>query len=192
VFDSNCDKMLKTSISPDAVEAAVERVPELQRLLNRELGVYLAATYSEVGMTYPYREVQATLTVCPGVPSMSAPLFLNVSQFLPTASPREEDWYFVETAYHELMHTYVAPVSVVSSFRKKYASEALVVLSHLHVMALEKFVLLKLGRIDELKHVAESYRASPNPAYPRAWEIVDHVEDYRAFVKDLKDYAARH
>ena len=31
-----------------------------------------------------------------------------------------------------------------------------------------------------------------NLAYKRAWEIVDQVEDYQAFVKELKDFAARH
>ena len=69
---ANCSQMLKT-INPEAVKAAVQRAPELQQVLNREIGAYLSATYAEVGMPYPYREVQATLTVCPGVNSMSAP-----------------------------------------------------------------------------------------------------------------------
>ncbi len=191
VFDANCNTMLKTTIDPEAVKAALQRQPELQQLLNREIGAYLSATYAEIGLPYPYQEVQATLTVCPGVISMSAPLFLNVSRFLPTAPKREPDWYFVEILYHELMHSYVAPASTGSSFRKKYAAEDRVVLSHLHVMALEKFVLLKLGRAEELKHVAEWYQASPSPAYKRAWEIVDQLEDYQAFLKELKQYAAR-
>ena len=191
IFDANCSQMFKVPINAEAVKAAVQRAPELQQLLNREIGPYLSATYAEVGMPYPYREVQATLTVCPGVNSMSAPLFLNVSQFLPTADPRVDDRYFVEMAYHELMHTYVAPASQVSSFRRKYADEDPVVLSHLHVMALQKFVLLKMGRAEELKHVVAGYRASKNPAYKRAWEIVDQVEDYQAFVKELKDSATQ-
>jgi len=191
VFDANCSQMFKTSINADAVKAAIQRAPELQQLLNREIGAYLSATYAEVGMPYPYREVQATLTVCPAVTSMSAPLLLNVSRFLPTADPRVDDGYFVEIAYHELMHTYVQAASQVSSFRKKYANEDPILLNHLHVMALEKFVLLKLGRAEELKHVAAGYRASKTPAYNRAWEIVDHAEDYQALVKELKDYAAQ-
>jgi hypothetical protein len=48
-----------------------------------------------------------------------------------------------------------------------------------------------MGRVEELKHVVAGYRASKNPAYKRAWEIVDQVEDYQAFVKELKDFAAR-
>jgi hypothetical protein len=104
------------------------------------------------------------------------------------------------------MHTYVGSIFFAwpsslpqadtapqgSSFRRKYADEDPVVLSHLHVMALQKFVLLKMGRVEELKHVAAGYRASKNLAYKRAWEIVDQVEDYQAFVKELKDFAARH
>ena len=189
IFDANCSQMFKVPINAEAVKAAVQRAPELQRLLNREIGPYLSATYAEVGIPYPYREVQATLTVCPGVITMSAPLFLNVSQFLPTADPRVDDRYFVEMVYHELMHTYVAPASQGSSFRRKYADEDPLVLSNLHVMALEKFVLLKMGRVEELKHVAAGYRASKT--LKRAWEIVDQVEDYHAFVKELKDFAAQ-
>jgi len=205
IFDVNCSQMFKIPINAEAVKAAVQRAPELQQLLNREIGPYLSATYAEVGMPYPYREVQATLTVCPGVNSMSAPLFLNVSQFLPTADPRVDDRYFVENVYHELMHSYVKPASQRLQVARaqtrgsrraegsslKYADEDPIVLSHLHVMALEKFVLLKMGRAEELKHVAAGYRASKTPAYKRAWEIVDQVEDYQAFVKELKDFAAR-
>jgi len=192
VFEANCNALLKTTIDPEAVKAAIERAPELRQLVNREIPVLLSATYAEVGMPYPYQEVQATLTVCPGINSMSGPLFLNVRPFLPTAAKREPDWYFVEVLYHELMHTYVGNASQSSVFRKKYASEDRVVLSHLHVMALEKFVMQKLGRTEELKHVAERYQASPSPAYKRAWEIVDQLEDYQAFLKELKQYAAQH
>ena len=191
VFEANCNALLKTTIDPEAVKAAVQRTPELQQVVNREIGPLLSTTYAEVGMSHPYQEVQATLTVCPGINSMSGPLFLNVRPFLPTAAKREPDWYFVEVLYHELMHTYVGNASQASAFRKKYAGEERVVLSHLHVMALEKFVLLKLGRAEELAHVAERYKASPSAAYKRAWEIVDQVEDYQSFIKELKQYAAR-
>lgn len=138
VFDANCADMLKTTLRPEAVAAAVRRLPEFQTLWDRESGAYLAATYAEIGLPFPYREMQATLTVCPGVRSMSAPLFLNVSRFLPTAETRAPDWYFVKIAYHELMHTYVRRAAAGSQRRKKYAGEAPVVLTHLHVMALEK------------------------------------------------------
>jgi len=192
VFEANCNTLLKTTIDPEAVKAAVARTPELQQVVNREIGALLSATYAEVGMVHPYQEVQATLTVCPGINSMSGPLFLNVRPFLPTAPKREPDWYFVEILYHELMHTYVGNASQSSIFRKKYAGEDRVVLNHLHVMALEKFVMRKLGRTPELAHVAERYQASPSAAYKRAWEIVDQVEDYQALIKELKQYAAEH
>jgi len=189
VFDTNCLQMSNTTLDPAAVKAAVERTPEFQQLVNRELRPYLSLTYEEVGMPFPYREVQAALTVCRGIHSMSSPLILNVGRYLPTAQNREPDWYFVEQAYHELMHTYAGPAVATSELARKYASEDRVTLYHLHVMALEKFVLVKLNRTEELNHVGELY--GQPPAYKRAWEIVDKLEDYRAFIKELKVYAAR-
>jgi hypothetical protein len=29
------------------------------------------------------------------------------------------------------------------------------------------------------------------PTYKRAWEIIDKLEDYHSFIKELKDYASR-
>ena len=104
---------------------------------------------------------------------MSAPLFMNVSRYLSSATTRYPDSHFVETLYHELMHTYIHPVVETSAMRKKYAAEPRPVLSHLHVMALEKMVLLKLGKTDELKIIANEYQSVMPPAYKRAWEIVD-------------------
>ena len=87
--------MSNTTIDPAAVKAAVERTPEFQQIVNRELAPYPSSTYEAIGMRYPYREVQVALTVCRGIRSMSALLILNVGRYLPTAQKREPDWYFV-------------------------------------------------------------------------------------------------
>ena len=51
-----CNTMLKTTIDPEAVKAAL-RQPELQQLLNREIGYHLCGHYAEIGLPYPYQEV---------------------------------------------------------------------------------------------------------------------------------------
>jgi hypothetical protein len=186
IFDVNCRALLKTTISEAAVEETVRRRPQLQTLWDREGPAYLSTTFSEIGLPFPYKEMQATLTVCSAVPSMSAPLFVNVVSFLPSAVTRYPDSNFVETLYHELMHTYVRRVNATSELRKKYKAEPPLVLNHLHVMALEKMVLLKLGKTEELKVVISDYQSVLPPAYKRAWEIVDKIEGHQPFVAELK------
>jgi len=38
-----------------------------------------------------------------------------------------------------------------------------------------------------LKYLDQEYRTDPPPShYKRAWEIVNDIEDYRAFIKELQ------
>ena len=65
-----------------------------------------------------------------------------------------------------------------------------VVFVHLHVMALEKLALERLGQTEELRYLDEEYRTDPAPSYYQgAWEIVNR-EGYRPFLAELK--ALRH
>lgn len=49
------------------------------------------------------------------------------------------------------------------------------------MMAMEKMTLLKLNRLDDLKTIDYEYRNRPDPAYKRAWEIVNDIEGYQPF-----------
>lgn len=185
----NCADMLKTTVEPEWIAEAVRRVPEFQAWWDREAEGYLSTTFREVGLRFPYAEVQAALTVCPGVRSMSTPLIINVRRYLASSETRSPNWLLAETIYHELMHVYVRPVHDVSALRKKYSSEHPVVLNHLHVMALEKFVLLKLRRAEELARVGLDYVNVLPPQYKRAWTIVSEIEGHQAFIDELKQLA---
>jgi hypothetical protein len=53
-------------------------------------------------------------------------------------------------------------------------------------MAIEKFALLELGRTEELSYLEYQYRNNPPPAYyKRAWEIVNDIEGYESFIKEM-------
>jgi hypothetical protein len=67
-------------------------------------------------------------------------------------------WFFSEIVYHELMHHYTLPVQPVSQLRKKYANESLTTQNHLHVMAMEKLALIKLGKEAELRYLDRRLR----------------------------------
>jgi len=118
---------------------------------------------------------------------MSAPLIINVRSFLPDAASPSPDGDFSEKVFHELMHTYVMGLTENSALRKKYENEPPSVLNHLHVMALEKFVLLKLGKTAELAYLEQEYKTDTG-AYRRAWEIVGE-EGWEVFLRELKGEA---
>jgi hypothetical protein len=190
-FDLACSGFLKASVDPDEhkrnIAETVRRLPDLQRLWDTDGVLYLKTAMEEVGLPYPYGEVQANVTACPGLPlGLSTPLLIRVLPFLSTATARQPDWHFSVLLFHELMHTYILPVRSRSELRgKKYASEDFGVRVHLHVLALEKFVLTKLGREQFLREIDHRYRNIAAPAYRRAWEIVS-VEGYEPFIRELK------
>ncbi|HEX5733984.1 MAG TPA: hypothetical protein VF131_14210 [Blastocatellia bacterium] len=186
IFDRTCPQFLKTQINPEWVQETARRVPEFQALWDKHGPAYLSVTFAEIGLGFPYGEMQAALTVCP-VSSMSIPLMINVRAFLSSEQSQVPPEHFAEVVFHELMHHYTQRVNASSALRKKYAKEPPVVLSHLHVMAIEKFVLLKLGRTEELKYLDYQYRNNPPPSfYKRAWEIVNDIEGYESFIKEMK------
>lgn len=185
VFDRTCGALLHADIPAAWVSETVRRLPEFQDAWDRAAPEYFKAVLQEVGLAFPYREMQAVLTVCP-VSTMSMPLMINVKSFLSTAERQPPKDDFAEKVFHELMHHYVSPVLATSALRRKYAAEPPVVFVHLHVMALEQFALEKLGKTEELQYLDQEYRTDPPPSnYKRAWEIV-HREGYQAFLAELK------
>lgn len=187
VFDRNCSGLLKDApvIERSWIEETVRRAPEFQRRWDTEGPAYLKTTFDAIGRPFPYGEVQAALTVCP-IASMSLPLIINVRGFLASAGNLRPESQFSLLVFHELMHTYTRPVNTASALRRKYSSESPVTLNHLHVMALERFVLTKLGRVDDLQWTDGYYRRTASPAYRRAWEIVNDVEGVEPFLSELR------
>ena len=180
IFDRGCKDVVQADI-----DAAVKVRPDLEAEWAREGPQYLNAAFEAIGKPFPYGEMQAYLTVCPGTNAMSSPLFINVRQYLPGAAHPSPAGDFSEKLFHELMHHYVSAIGMNTPLRKKYGSEPMVVQAHLHVIALEKLVLMKLGKTAELKFLEEEYRTSPKESYARAWEIVNQ-EGYEKFIEELR------
>jgi hypothetical protein len=191
IFDRTCSQFLKDSeLKPEWIGEVGKLRSTLQQEWENEGPNYLSVVLGEIGLPFPYREMQAVLTIC-SVSTMSMPLMINVRPFLVAAKDHPPAGDFTEKVFHELMHYYVEPVHAKSGVRKKYAAESPVVVNHLHVMALEKFALLRLGKVDELKYLEHLYETDPAPSYyKRAWQIVNDVEGYEAFIKELKASAS--
>ena len=191
LLDRYCKSDLKRSFNDEALSAAVRLRPEFQKQWDAEGPIYLTAALTEIGVDFPYREMQATLTVCLPA-STSVPLIIDVAPFLPTATKRAPDWEFTEVVFHELMHTYVSPVLATSPLMKKYKDEPPTTRYHLHVMAVEVMTLRKLNQFDRLKAIDHDYRGGPDAAYKRAWEIVNETEGHLRFIAELKALNASH
>jgi hypothetical protein len=185
LLDRLCKSDFKTPFSDEALQAAARQRPAFQKQWDAEGPVYLKAAIAEIGLQFPYREMQATLTVCLPA-STSVPLIIDVAPFLSTTAKRDPDWEFSEVVFHELMHTYVTPVLADSALMKKYKDEPPTTKFHLHVMAMEVITLRKLNRVDRLKVIDHDYRNGPDVAYRRAWEIVNDIEGYQHLVDELK------
>ena len=186
MFDRNCGAITRKEIPNGWIEEAARRRAVFQSTWDQNGPTHLNVVLDEVGNPFPYREMQATLTVCDIGASMSSPLFINVRSWMPGGS-NPPMWRFTLLVFHELMHHYTRDVYERSALRQKYAQEQLVTRNHLHVLALEKLVLVKLRRQDDLATLDEAYRGrGATDPYRRAWEIINDVEGYEALIKELK------
>ena len=184
ILDRNCASIAKNpKATPELIQAAVKLRPALIAQWNDRGTRYLRTALDEIGAPFPYGEMQVALSVC-GVGTMSVPLIVDVRQYLPGAERPAPIDDFSEKVFHELMHHYASSLNQQSAMRKKYSSETPVVVNHLHVMALEKFVLIRLGDESELELLDKEYRTE-HGAYTRAWEIVNS-EGYDRFIQELK------
>jgi hypothetical protein len=185
VFDRNCAAMTKGAIDQAQIDETARRLSEFQRRWDNDGPTYLKTALAAVGAPFPYRQMQATLTVC--VNDMSSPLLISTKAHLSNSTKRDPDWYFAFVVYHEIMHHYGRAAFETSALRKKYAAESPVTLNHLHVVALELYTLEKLGKPQELDYLNNRYR-NATTGHRRAWEIVN-AEGKQAFIDEMKQTA---
>jgi len=95
--------------------------------------------------------------------------------------------YKVDTLFHELLHNYLDAYPIRdSALLERYASEPARVRNHLHLLALEKAVLIELGESEALEDVIDIDSQLPNGYYKRAWEIVNSNNDeYLKYVAEF-------
>lgn len=116
-------------------------------------------------------------------------LILGLRYYLdpePWLRPTSKEDTFVDLVFHELLHVWIDEnISGKSALLKKYRHEHEYVRDHIHLMAIQKMVYLKLNRLDMVDHIDEGYRKLSLPEYRRAWEIVNDIEGYEAVIQDI-------
>ena len=187
-FDRACEQWRNTKIEDGWIEELRMKLGSFQDIWDKEAPLLLGTTVAEMGRPFQHKEMIATLTLCP-IPSMSIPLLLQVRRFLdgPTGNKPQAPFLFAALVFHELLHTYLGYYTELkSALVQKYEKEQLFVLTHLHLMAVMKHVYLKLGREAELTQIIAKDSASEDKSYARAWQIVNEIEVYGAFVEEIK------
>ena len=187
LFDEVCSQKTSYKIEPAWKQELNNRLPQWQQLWNQEGAQLLKQAIKIVGKPFPQNNFSVPLSVC-SFPSMSTPLIVNVRYSLKsfTEHPNLDD-VTISTIDHELLHNYIDSfLPKETPLLIKYKSEPKMVLSHLHLFALQKATYLALGWQSKLKDVIAKDKSLPNGDYKRAWEIVNEKENYRAFIAELK------
>lgn len=189
--DVTCSKLPGGSIKEEWKAELLAREPEFIRLWEAEGPRQVSATEAISGKDFPSQEVIARLTLC-NAPSESFPetdrVTINMRYALRTFTPEPVSMrYKVDTLFHELLHIFLSRHPIENSaLLKEHAAEDERVRDHLHLLALQKAVLLKLNQPDALKEVIAVDSALPGGYYKRAWQIVNATDkEYLKYVAEL-------
>jgi hypothetical protein len=183
IFDIACEQWTDRPTDSARRQQVLDKLPEMRAEWEHDGPALLALAMDATGTGFPHQQMQATLTVCLDTP-MAMPLLIAVGRYLPGSDvvPSHD---FALLVFHELMHHHVMPLTERSALRAKYAGENLQVLDHLHVLALEQYVLTQLGRHQAYAQLQHAYARNPASPYKRAWEIVE-AEGAEAFIAELR------
>jgi hypothetical protein len=148
----------------------------------------VAMTEAITGKPFSSEPVTARLTLC-DLPSQSlVGISVNMRYALQSfASPPVPMRYKVATLFHELLHPYVSSLlESGSALARDHDSEPRCVRNHLHLLALEKAVLLQRHEQELLQEVIAIDGQLPGGCYRQAWAIVNATDDdYLPYVAEL-------
>ena len=192
IYDESRDQACSTArgypIKDDWVRELKAVLPELQELWkNKAPALFDAAAALTRRQTEPLVE-PVTLTLC-DTPSQSfSGPSVNMRFALRSFTPQPVALrYKVDTAFHESLHAFTSRyVPRESKLLAQHRSESACVLNHLHLLALQKAVLLAVGDAAALEQVVAIDSLLPSGCYKRAWSLVNETSDaYKAYVTEF-------
>lgn len=187
-LDRVCSVFRGPSIKDEWKAELMKRQSEFKQLWAAVGPKMIATAEAITSKEFPADEVTVRLTLC-NLPSQSfIGVILNMRYALRSFTPQPVPMrYKVDTLFHELLHKYLDTYPVRDSkLLEQYTSEPARVRNHLHLLALQKAVLLKRGESQELKDVIIIDGQLPNASYKRAWEIVNATEsEYLKYVAEI-------
>jgi hypothetical protein len=186
-FDRSCEGWTKQPIDQSWYDELRAQLPAFRAEWSKEAPILLGETVAALGAPFRRNELTPFITLC-AIQSMSTPLIINGRLFLSTPT-KQNPWplsRFSTIVFHEILHTHLpAFFGGKSLLLAKYKDETPVVRNHLHLLSVMKHVYLKLGREQQLSDIIATDSSSKDPSYARAWEIVNKIEGYEPFMKEV-------
>lgn len=189
LFDTGlCSKLSDAPVTDDMVNELENLLPEINKEWKENGEVLLKTTTQLFNLPFTRKELSVNFIICDTpFTGMSYPLTISLRKFLKsTANKPRSLTYLNLIIFHELLHRYIfADIPTPKEtppLLKKYESEGSVVLAHLHLLAIQKYVYHTLDRDVEFEEELERLPGD----YKRAWEIVN-TEGYMAFVNEIKE-----
>jgi hypothetical protein len=187
-FDSICSLVKGGNIKDEWKKELVQRQPELETLWESIGPALISSVEGITGKAFPDDDQTVRLTLCE-LPSQS---FFGISVNMRYALSSFTDEpvplrYKADTIFHELLHKFIAEHQPKDSpLFKAHINEPERTRDHLHLLALQKAVLLKLNAIDELADVVRIDSQLPGGDYKRAWEIINATDtEYLKYVAEF-------
>lgn len=186
--DAQCARQRNYEMNPEWAAELQAQLPSFTSLWQSVGPPMLSAVETLTG-----RIVEAPhsvrLTLC-DIPSQSMlePI-VNMRYVLRAFTPQPVPLrYKVDTAFHEVLHGFVSRhTPAASTLLQAHKGESACVRNHLHLLALQKAVLLSLGATDELAQVIAIDSQLPSGCYKRAWELVNEKGGtYKQYVFELR------
>jgi hypothetical protein len=183
-----CSFFIGGAIKTEWKEELASRQGDFQKLWNT-LGPELMQTAETItGKSFPSANFTARLTLC-DLPSQSL-LGISVNMrfalagFTETPVPMR---YKADTLFHELLHEFLTANPLKdSSLLQQHATEHRRTRDHLHLLALQKAILLSLNETDALQDVIATDSQLPGGYYKRAWEIVNASDaEYLQYIAEI-------
>lgn len=186
-LDAICSSLIGPPIEHQWKEELESRLDEYRSLWDR-IGPRLLAKAEEISGLRPPASAKVRLTLC-NVPSQSI-LGISVNMrfamqtFTATPVPLR---YKVDTQFHELLHRILdGHVPRSSRLLADHAGASRCVKNHLHLLSLQKAVLLALEEEAALADVVRLDSQLPDDCYREAWRIVNASESaYLPYVSEL-------
>jgi hypothetical protein len=187
--DAACAQERGTPIDPAWQAELRAQLPRLQALWHAQAPAMFEAATRLVGRPLLPSPRPVRLTLC-GVPSQSfggQPLVsmrYALKSFTPEPVPLRIK---IDTAFHESLHLALATLPAGdSALLRRHEGEPPCVRQHLHLLALQKAVLLALDQPRALEALMAADAQLPSGCYRRAWAIVGPgPEAHLPFVHEL-------
>jgi hypothetical protein len=187
-LDSTCSIFRGGAIKDEWKAELVLRKPEFERLWAAVGPKLIETTEAITGKPFPSGDITAWLMLC-DLPSQSfVGISINMRRALASfTSPPVPMRYKVDVLFHELLHGFLDEHPVHNSaLLGQHASEPSRVRNHLHLLALQKAVLLKLGETEALRDIVAIDSQLPGGYYKRAWALVNATDsEYLKYVAEI-------